>query len=200
MCLYSGACQWLLYTPDTAPVIEECREVINACEGEQVTLKIKVSGMPKPTITWSTGGRMVEGGYATEIEQDGSLTFVSVELKHTGTYHFTAANREGKAEGITKLVVHSEREWKKKFRSGPTVESKPVQEANFGDYVSSLHAHQNAGFTSQYWVHIIIWDTDSAELEMFGNTLIGYEFYTSSVQSLPTGESGHTENIVNYPQ
>ena len=137
--------------PVVAPVIEECKEAIHACEGEQVTLRIKVSGMPKPTITWSTSGKTVEGGYATEIEQDGSLTFVSVELKHTGTYHFTAANREGNVEGMTKLVVYSESE-REKVRSGPTVESKPVQVAEFGDYVSSLHAQQNAGFTSQYWV------------------------------------------------
>ena len=140
-----------IHQPVIAPVIEECEKVIHACEGEQVTLKIKVSGMPKPTIAWSTSGRMLEGDYATEIEQDGSLTFVSVELKHTGTYHFTAANREGNVEGITKLVVHSESE-REKVRSGPTVESKPVQVAEFGDYVSSLHAQQNKGFTSQYWV------------------------------------------------
>jgi len=144
---------YCMHTTDTAPVIEESREEIHACEGEQVTLNIKVSGIPKPTITWSNDGRKVERDYATEIEQDGSLTFASVELKHTGTYHFTATNGRGSAEGTIKLVIYSESEWEK-FQSGPTVESKPVQVAKFGDYVSSLHAQQNAGFNSQYWVSV----------------------------------------------
>jgi len=147
-------CLLLLFTHSvTAPAIEECREEIHACEGEHVTLKIKVSGIPKPTIIWSIGGRKVEGDYASEFEQDGSLTFVSVELKHTGTYYFTATNGRGSVEGTTKLVVYSESE-REKVRSGPTIDSDVVGVAKFGDHVSSMHAQNNAGFTSQYWVFV----------------------------------------------
>jgi len=88
----------------TAPTIEEYKEVVHACEGEQVTLKIKVLGFPKPTITWYNNGKVIEASYAIDIKQDGSLTFVSVKLKHSGTYHFTATNEGGSVEGTTKLV------------------------------------------------------------------------------------------------
>ena len=160
-------CLLLLFTHSaTTPAIEECREEIHACEGEQVTLKIKVSGIPKPTITWSNGGRKVEGDYATEIEQDGSLTFVSVELMHTGTYHFTATNGRGSVEGMTKLVVYSESE-REKVRSVPTIDSDAVGVAKFGDHVSSMHAQNNAGFVSQYWVYITETVTCISEVQDF---------------------------------
>ena len=122
----------LLHPSVTAPVIEEYKGEVHACEGEQVTLKIKVLGFPKPTITWSNSGRIIEASYAIDIEQDGSLTFVSVELKHNGTYHFTATNEGGSVEGTTELVVHAESE-REELRSDPKVESKPLVVAKFGD-------------------------------------------------------------------
>jgi len=143
----------VLYTAVTASTIEEYKEMVHACEGEQVTLKIKVLGFPKPTVTWYNSGRVIEANYAIDIEQDGSLTFVSVELKHSGTYHFTATNEGGSVEGTTELVVHAESK-REELRSDPKVESKPVEVANFGDYVSSLHAQNNERFTSQFWVLI----------------------------------------------
>jgi len=143
----------VLFTSVTAPTIQEYKEVIHACEGEQVTLKIKVLGFPKPTVTWYNSGRVMEASYAIDIEQDGSLTFVSVELKHSGTYHFTAINEGGSVAGTTELVVHAESE-REELRSDPKVESKPVEVAKFGGYVSSLHAQNNEGFTSQFWVLI----------------------------------------------
>jgi len=78
---------------------------------------------------------------------------VSVELKHSGTYHFTATNEGGSVVGTTELVVHAESE-REELRSDPKVESKQVEVAKFGAYVSSLHAQNNEGFTSQFWVLI----------------------------------------------
>ena len=153
----------VLCTAVTAPTIEEYKEVVHACEGEQVTLKIKVLGFPKPTITWSNSGRVIEASYAIDIEQDGSLTFVSVELQHSGTYHFTATNGGGSVEGTTELVVHAESE-REELRTDPKVESKPVVVAKFGDYVSSLHAQNIEGFTSQFWVLIARFMKQSANI------------------------------------
>jgi len=131
------------------PVIEEYSKVIHACEGECVTMKVKVSGTPKPTITWFNNERKEESSYGTKVEQDGSLTFMSVELKHTGTYHFTASNEGGEVEGTTNLVVHAESE-RKEFQSDPAVKSKLVNIEKFGDYVFSLHAQNSAGFIHQF--------------------------------------------------
>jgi len=52
-------------------------------------------------------------------------------------------------EGCTKLVVHTEDEER---TSAPKVDSNPVAKETFGEYVSSLHAHNNAAFIAQYQV------------------------------------------------
>ena len=45
-------------------------------EGEQVTLTVKVTGSPTPTVTWLFNGKKVEDDYSTEVGKDGSLTLV----------------------------------------------------------------------------------------------------------------------------
>ena len=140
------------HTAVIEPVVEEYSKVIHACQGEDATLKLKVSGIPKPTITWFNSGRMVESDHDTNVEQEGSLTFMSAKLKHTGSYHFTATNVVGKVEGTTELVVHTGSEWKELQRD-PAVVSKRVEVDKFGDYVFSLHARNNAAvLTSQFLV------------------------------------------------
>ena len=118
-------------------------------EGEQVSLMVKTAGIPAPTVTWFFNGRKVEDDYSTELGKDGSLVFVSVELKHAGTYTFTVSNRMGSVEGSTKLVVRTEDE---EHANAPRVESNPVARKNFGEYVSSFHAHNNSAFFGQFQV------------------------------------------------
>jgi len=65
-----------------------------------------------------------------------------------GIHQITMTNEGGSA---TKIFVHVE--CKEKVQSSPTVESKLVEVAKFGEYVSFLHAQNNAGFTSQYQVY-----------------------------------------------
>ena len=67
-----------------APKIIEFKSEIEATEGEQVTLRVTFTGIPKPTITWTFKGKKMEGDYATELGSDGSLLFVCVETKHAG--------------------------------------------------------------------------------------------------------------------
>ena len=118
-------------------------------EGEQVSLMVKTAGIPAPTVTWFFNGRKVEDDYSTELGKDGSLVLVSVELKHAGTYTFTVSNRVGSVEGCTKLVVHTEDE---ESANVPRVESNPVARENFGEYISSFHAHNNSAFIGQFQV------------------------------------------------
>jgi len=72
---------------------------------------------------------------------------VCVELKHAGIYTFSVS--VSSVEGCTKLVVHTEDE---DFTSTPKVDSNPVVKETFGEYVSGLHAHNNAAFIVQYQV------------------------------------------------
>ena len=73
----------LLYTA-TEPKITDFYPEIHANTGEQVTLRVNFTGIPKPTITWTFKGTKMEGDYATELGTDGSLLFVCVEKKHAG--------------------------------------------------------------------------------------------------------------------
>ena len=110
---------------------------------------VKTAGIPAPTVTWFFNGRKVEDDYSTELGKDGSLVLVSAELKHAGTYTFIVSNRVGSVEGCTKLVVHTEDE---DHANAPRVESNPVVRENFGEYVSSFHAHNNSAFFGQFQV------------------------------------------------
>ena len=70
--------------PGSRPeIIEDPMDVI-AIEGERVDFKLKVAGSPRPTIVWYHGACMVGPDYATQISDDGDLTFISVEPTHAG--------------------------------------------------------------------------------------------------------------------
>ena len=131
------------------PTITDYQQEVQCLEGEQVSLMVKTTGTPAPTVSWLFNGRKVEDDYSTELGKDGSLVLVSVELKHAGTYTFTVSNRVGSVEGCTKLVVHTEDE---DHANAPRVESNPVARENFGEHVSSFHAHNNSAFFGQFQV------------------------------------------------
>ena len=122
---------------------------VQCLEGEQVSLIVKATGRPTPTVSWFFNGRKVEDDYSSELRKDGSLVLVSVDPKHAGTYTFTLSNRVGSVEGCTKLVVHTEDE---EHANAPRVESNPVSREKFGEYVSSFHAHNNSAFLVQFQV------------------------------------------------
>ena len=69
------------------PKIIDFASEVQASAGEQVTLRVNFTGVPKPTITWTFKGNKMEGDYATELGTDGSLLFVCVETKHAGRYN-----------------------------------------------------------------------------------------------------------------
>ena len=131
------------------PTIVDYQREVQCSEGEQVTLTVKVAGSPTPTVTWLFNGRKVKDDYSTEVGKDGSLTLMTVEPKHAGTYTFTVSNNVGSVEGCTKLVVHAEDDER---ASSSRVESNPVTREKFGEYVSSCHAQNNAGFVVQFQV------------------------------------------------
>ena len=68
------------------PKITDFQPEVHATAGEQVTLRVNFTGIPKPTITWMFNSTKMEGDYATELGTDGSLLFVCVETKHAGRY------------------------------------------------------------------------------------------------------------------
>ena len=136
-------------------MVKEYKGEMSAMEGHQAILRVEVSGVPHPTITWKLGDKTVEPDYAIEIAKDGALCFVSVEMAHAGIYCFTARNSSGSAEGQIELKVQEEGEEGRTASTATrekTTETKPVPVADFGEHVAQLHANNNAGFYREYQV------------------------------------------------
>ena len=135
------------------PIILDYQRQVQCLEGEQVSLMVKATGRPPPTVTWFFNGRKVEDDYYAELKKDGSLVLVSAELKHAGFYTFIVSNRVGSVKGCTKLVIHTEDE---DHASVPRAESNPVNREKFGEFVSTFHAYNNTAFIGQFQVRKLI--------------------------------------------
>jgi len=77
-------------------------EVINVKKGDEVTLKCKGTGSPKPSVKWTRNGKKMPDGEEFIEPADGIVTFSGVTKKHEGTYKCTANNGHGK--GVSKLI------------------------------------------------------------------------------------------------
>ena len=114
-------------------------------------LRVKVTGTPRPKLTWYHNGEEVRADYSKELAEDGSITMPSAELKHSGIYQLVAKNKAGSMEKEMKLFV------KKEGQQSPHVSKKhihfsPIPVEEFGDYVSQSHANDNRDFRDQFSV------------------------------------------------
>ena len=137
----------------TEPKILKFPSDTNITEGEGVYFKIKVSGVPQPTVTWYHDGEPVTADYAREIEADGSLAIPSAELKHSGVYKAVVANQHGSEERELTLTVNEEGGAPTTaVTSNGVVTTKPIPIPEFGKYVAELHANSNQPFKDLYQV------------------------------------------------
>ncbi|XP_046401323.1 protein amalgam-like isoform X2 [Ischnura elegans] len=72
-------------------------------KGETLTLKCEVEGYPEPEITWSKKGKHLPTGEETKVAT--SITFVSVDRHHNGTYECIAENTLGRAKTTIDIRV-----------------------------------------------------------------------------------------------
>ena len=84
--------------------------------------------------------------YSIEIDEQGSLFFPSIELKHSGVYKLVASNECGEAEKVVTVSVMSE------GCDGGEEINQPVPVAEFGAFVSEHHARGNKKFRESYEV------------------------------------------------
>ena len=140
----------------SAPVIVEFPEDTRVQEGEGVVLKVEVTGVPHPKLTWYHDGVEVVPDYSRELAEDGTLTLPSAETKHSGVYQLVARNRGGSAEREVKLQVEQEGVEEGIAAEEPSYEtvalSGPVPVAVFGSHVEQRHSKNNKPFKEEYEV------------------------------------------------
>ena len=135
------------------PTIYGIPSCISSVEGERLCIEVKFEGHPLPTLVWYYNGESVVTDYSIEIDEQGSLFFPSIELKHSGVYKITATNTSGQAEKEVSVSVISEGyDGGEGGGSGET----EIPVADFGTFVSEHHAHGNKGFRESFEVCIFI--------------------------------------------
>ena len=134
---------------------EEFPEDATAVEGNKVLLPVKIIGSPQPTLTWYHDNTRLGNDYAYEISSDGSLTIITAEMRHSGTYRLVATNSEGTVEKqfSLKVITEDEDEEPSLAATAEMIKSRPVPVAEFGQYVSQNHANSNNEFIALYKVH-----------------------------------------------
>ena len=125
-------------------------------EGERVVFRVRVTGAPKPKLTWYHDGVEVVADHSKELAEDGSLTMPSAETKHSGVYQLVAENPRGRAQREVRLTVKEQA--KESLSSGTAAPQLPqagMPVALFGNFVEQCHGNQNQAFKEQYQVHEI---------------------------------------------
>ena len=115
--------------------------------------RIKVTGVPQPKATWYHNGEKVAADYSKDLAANGSLTFPSAELKHSGVYQLVAKNHAGSVEKRVSLLVQQENQQSVQVDKKQTSFS-PIPLGEFGDYVTKGHANDNEDFRIQYSVRL----------------------------------------------
>jgi hemicentin len=90
------------------PNIENSSKHFKVTQDHSITLPCKVSGDPKPSITWTKNGvRISEADPHYFINFGGSLEIFSADPRDTATYSCTALNIAGVKEKRMNLFVQS---------------------------------------------------------------------------------------------
>ena len=113
-------------------------------EGEGVYTMIKVSGEPRPTVTWYHDGELIREDYVHKIDADRSLVIPSAELKYYGTYKVVVANQHGSEEKEVRLTINN------REIGAEMVSSRPIPILESAKYVAELHANSNQPFKQVY--------------------------------------------------
>lgn len=119
-------------------------------EGETVSLRVSVSGNPKPTIKWYFDDKTLQPDYALEIMADGSIFIPFGQMKHSGLYRMVAANNIGTAQRSFHLDVKL-RELRRIFTADNNI-TKPIPLSEFGEYVANNHRQEDKEFRNEFMV------------------------------------------------
>ena len=78
--------------------------------GEDVVMKVEVSGDPLPVIIWYYDNKIIADDNHFELENENELVIHKIAWKHAGVYQFTASNSLGTVDGQIRVFVQREDE------------------------------------------------------------------------------------------
>ena len=117
--------------------------------------KVLVSGKPVPSFSWYHNDEKVLSNYAFEVEEGGSLSIPTTDLKHSGVYRLVVNNSAGSAEREVTLHVEQEGVEGVPDSEKKSLDLKPIVMEEFGEYVAHNHSNNNKGFKDQFEVSIV---------------------------------------------
>ncbi|CAH1783792.1 unnamed protein product [Owenia fusiformis] len=89
---------------DEKPTIMETPGTVRVAESQDVQLRCKVFGAPRPVVVWKRGNMQLTGGRYTTLP-DGHLNITDVSAVDAGIYSCTATNKFGSAHANGSLIV-----------------------------------------------------------------------------------------------
>lgn len=115
-----------LNRPPEKPEVKEQLSNVTAGEGTSAMIEAKVSGCPKPDVTWTHDGKEVEADgrhkmLENEEDETYALVIKNVQPEDSGDYTLKAKNELGEAETSAKLEVTSPPKFKKGLETVKTV-------------------------------------------------------------------------------
>lgn len=129
---------------------------VHAIEGQEVVLRVPITGNPTPKVTWSHNKKDItaesRGNGIVYLEEEGVIIFPHVEMRHRGSYDFCAKNSRGTEDGSISLLVYPDTDLSVIPAQEQSLSTMPIPTAEFGGYVASLHLANNKKFREQFRV------------------------------------------------
>lgn len=152
-----------------APSINTPLEDISTKVGDEVIIKLDISGEPRPDITWFFDSQILADDQYIELEEDTQLVIHNIQAHHSGVYHFTASNSLGTIEGSVRVFVPKELHKEDINFSEPTLdgannsnysdvgrevifEGNKVLLCNWADHVETMSEGHGKGFKNEFQV------------------------------------------------
>ena len=121
-----------------APSIDSEMPDLHTEVSEEVAIKIDISGVPVPDITWYFNSQIIAEDTHYELEDDTVLLIHDIQLKHAGIYNFTASNPLGEASGRVRLFVEGINEQSEDIAYAPVEASCSVPLERWVGHIESL--------------------------------------------------------------
>ncbi|KAK3083422.1 hypothetical protein FSP39_022269 [Pinctada imbricata] len=104
------------------PSIDLKPEPVETAEGEPAKFMVKVSGYPRPRVTWWVNGTLIMGSTRFKLRYDGMIHHLEIPRVReydNGQIRVVAKNPLGEAEASTTLNIIPKEDWRSQLRQAP---------------------------------------------------------------------------------